>query len=537
MRDVVVYTLLFSAMIQLLMAAYTWGRRNEPVAKSLIALFVLCFVWTFAYAMDMASDNLGVKIFWTQIYWTAASFGPLLFTLIIFEHLEITHLLTRRRLALLLIPPIVTLLLAWTMRFHDLLLYGFVIIHANSLVILQSRNGIMYMPILLILQGTSLVAYYFLIRSLRNANYIKWRQSITILCALLVPFFANIPTILRISPVTGFDFTPYFFVLSSVLFALAIFRYKWLDVIPMARNTLVEIMPVGVLVLDGKHRIVDMNPSAMQILEVTNSIIGSDAETMIGKQISLNLQTSSTRYLKNEVEMQKADENIRNFDIHTIPLISQAGELNGHILLLHDVTEQKQAKLTIEKNNEYLQRQLAQIELLHNELHEQAVHDSLTKLFNRGYLNDALDREVHRAQRHQHPISVLMIEIDDFKLFNDNFGHDAGDAVLQKVAALIQASTRRDDIACRFGGDEFTMILPLTTLEMAQECAERLRESACHLTVFHEDRQLKNLTISIGIATYPNHGATGLLTLRAADKAMYRAKLAGKNRVMTAEID
>jgi diguanylate cyclase (GGDEF)-like protein len=235
--------------------------------------------------------------------------------------------------------------------------------------------------------------------------------------------------------------------------------------------------------------------------------------------------------------MHKADESARNFDIHTIPLISQVGELNGHILLLHDVTEQKQAKLTIQKNNEYLQRQLAQIELLHNELHEQAVHDSLTKLFNRGYLNDALDREVHRAQRHQHPISVLMIEIDDFKLFNDNFGHDAGDAVLQKVAALIQESTRRDDIACRFGGDEFTMILPLTTLEMAQECAERLRESARHLTVFHEDRQLKNLTLSIGIAAYPSHGATGLLTLRAADKAMYRAKLAGKNRVMTAEIE
>jgi diguanylate cyclase (GGDEF)-like protein len=535
MRNVVVYTLLFSAMMQLLMAAYTWGRKNEPVAKPMIGLFMLCFFWTFAYAMDMASDDLGAKIFWTQVYWTAASFGPLFFTLIIFEHLEITHLLTRWRLVLLLIPPAVTLLLAWSMRSHNLLLYGFVIMHTNSLVILQTRNGVMYMPILLVLQATSLIAYYFLIRSLPSANYIKRRQSITILSALLVPFLANIPTILRISPVAGFDFTPYFLVLSSALFAFAIFRYQWLDVIPLARNTLVEIMPVGVLVLDRKHRIVDMNPSAMQILEVTNSIIGRNAEAMIGKHIPLNLQTANMQYLKTKVEMQKADESSKNFDIHTIPLISKADEFNGHIILLHDVTDQKQAEFTIQKNNEYLQRQLAQIELLHNELHEQAVHDSLTKLFNRGYLNDALDRETHRAQRHQHTISVLMIEIDDFKFFNDNFGHDIGDAVLQKVATLIQESTRRDDIACRFGGDEFTMILPLTTLEMAQECGERLRESATRLELFHEDQPLKNLTLSIGVAAYPQHGSTGLLILRAADKAMYRAKLAGKNKVMIAD--
>jgi diguanylate cyclase (GGDEF)-like protein len=100
------------------------------------------------------------------------------------------------------------------------------------------------------------------------------------------------------------------------------------------------------------------------------------------------------------------------------------------------------------------------------------------------------------------------------------------------VAELIQASTRTDDIACRFGGDEFTLIMPETTLESAWQCAERLRESATRLQLHYNQKPLGSLTLSIGVAVFPKHGETGALALRAADEAMYQAKQAGKNRVM-----
>ena len=128
-----------------------------------------------------------------------------------------------------------------------------------------------------------------------------------------------------------------------------------------------------------------------------------------------------------------------------------------------------------------------------------------------------------------------MIEIDSFKRFNDNFGHEAGDVTLQQVAQLIRANTRTDDIACRFGGDEFTLIMPETTLESAWQCAERLRESAAILPLHYDGKLLGNLTLSIGVAVFPKHGETGALALRAADEAMYKAKQAGKNLVVVAK--
>jgi diguanylate cyclase (GGDEF)-like protein/PAS domain S-box-containing protein len=527
MRDVVIYTLMFSAMLQLLMAAYAWGRRNEPAAKPLIMVFVLGAVWALGYGMDIASSDLQIKIRWLQIYWTATSFGPLIFLLIVLEHVEISHLLTRGRLAILLLPSLLLIALVWSLPHHQLLMYDFTVEHVDSLDILQKKNGILFNPIFLVLQGMSLVSYYLLIHSLPGANQIKRRQSVTILCALLIPFLVNIPTILDINPIKGFDFTPHALVLSSGLFAFAIFGYRWLDILPLARTALVESIPVGVIVIDAKNRVMDINPSAKQFLQVDNSIVGQESQKALARFDPILHSQTDERFNK-DIKVDLSTGQSKYIDLHIIPLKNREGQFNGSILTLNDVTERKKA-------NERLQAQLTEIESLHTQLHEQAIHDSLTGLFNRGYLNDTLERETHRAQRHQHPLSLLMIEIDSFKRFNDNYGHEAGDVTLQQVAQLIRANTRTDDIACRFGGDEFTLIMPETTLESAWQCAERLRESAAVLPLHYEGKSLGNLTLSIGVAVFPKHGETGALALRAADQAMYQAKQAGKNRVMVAK--
>ncbi len=527
MRDVVVYTLMFSAMLQLLMGAYAWGRRNEPAARPLILVFVLGGVWAFGYGMEMASSDLQIKIFWRQVYWTASSFGPLIFLLIVLEHIELSHLLTRWRLAVLLLPSLLLIVLVWSLPYHQLLMYDFTVEQVASLDILQKKNGILFNPIFLVLQGISLISYFLLIRSLPVANQIKRQQSITILCALLIPFLVNIPTILDINLVKGFDFTPHALVLSSGLFAFAIFRYRWLDILPLARTALVESIPVGVIVIDAKNRIVDINPAAKQFLQIDDLVVGREAQNVLAHFDSI-LHSQIEEQPNKDIKLGRPGGRPRYIDLHFISLKNREGRFNGSILMLHDVTERKQA-------SERLRAQLTEIESLHTQLHEQAIHDTLTGLFNRGHLNDMLERETHRAKRHQHPLSLLMIEIDSFKRFNDNFGHEAGDVTLQQVAGLIQANTRTDDIACRFGGDEFTLIMPETPLESALQCAERLREGAAILPLYYEGKSLGHLTLSIGVAVFPRHGETGALALRAADVAMYLAKQAGKNRVMAAK--
>jgi len=522
MRDVVVYTLMFSAMLQFFMAVYAWGRRNEPAAKPLLFVFTLGGMWALAYGMEIAAIGLSPKIFWMKISWTVASFGPLIFLLIVLEHLELRHKLTRNLLFVLFIPIVVLNLLVWTIPYQDLLMYNFYIQRTESLDILQKKYGVLHTPIFLVLQGITLFTYFLLIRSIPGSSKIKRRQSFAILTALLIPFIANIPHILNIEPVKGFDFTPHALVFSSALFGFAIFRYRWLDIIPLARSTLVENIPVGVIVMDAKDRIMDINPSAKHLLQVDDAVIGQESQTAFANYHRI-LRTSKDMDTANkEVEI-----NNRHVDVHLIPLKNREGTFNGRILTLQDITERKLA-------NERLQAQLAEIASLHTQLHEQAIRDPLTGLFNRRYMSSVLERETHRAERHQRPLSILMIEIDNFKRINDTFGHDAGDITLKAIAGLIRSNTRTDDVPCRFGGDEFVLILSETPLEAAAACAERLRETTNALQLENEGSSINGLTLSIGIAMFPQHGSNIISTLRAADIAMYQAKQTGKNRVIIA---
>jgi diguanylate cyclase (GGDEF)-like protein len=163
-----------------------------------------------------------------------------------------------------------------------------------------------------------------------------------------------------------------------------------------------------------------------------------------------------------------------------------------------------------------------------------ALRDGLTGLYNRRYLEDALIRELHRAERGAKPVSVVMIDIDHFKQFNDNFGHDAGDFVLSALARAIAKSIRPSDIACRYGGEELAIVLPDASLECAQERIAQIRVAIRNTNPTHLGQALPPPTASFGIAVYPKDGTMAADLLRAADQALYRAKQAGRDRVCVA---
>lgn len=169
---------------------------------------------------------------------------------------------------------------------------------------------------------------------------------------------------------------------------------------------------------------------------------------------------------------------------------------------------------------------------LRESLREQSIRDPLTNLFNRRYLDEVLDREVRRAARHGLNLTVLAIDIDHFKSFNDVHGHQAGDGLLCAIGAYLQANVRGEDVVCRTGGEEFIVVLPLTALADAVTRAEQLRASVAQLI----DRSGRSVTISIGIAAFPVHATTARGLLRVADVALYRAKAGGRDRVEVATI-
>lgn len=172
---------------------------------------------------------------------------------------------------------------------------------------------------------------------------------------------------------------------------------------------------------------------------------------------------------------------------------------------------------------------------LREALKAQAIRDPLTGLFNRRHMEESLEREIRRLARLDSPLSVLMLDIDHFKQLNDTLGHDAGDAVLRELGMFLQNAVRSADIACRYGGEEFTLILPDASPSDALHRAETIR-AGIHATSQIQDRgrTIGPVTVSIGVAALPNHASTAEDLLRAADQALYRAKEAGRNQVRVA---
>jgi diguanylate cyclase (GGDEF)-like protein len=175
--------------------------------------------------------------------------------------------------------------------------------------------------------------------------------------------------------------------------------------------------------------------------------------------------------------------------------------------------------------------------MLRSDLRQLSIRDPLTGLFNRRYMEETLELEISRAARKEHSIGVIMLDIDHFKTFNDRFGHAAGDELLQSLGLLIRSNLRAGDVACRYGGEEFVLILPEATEEAAIRRAEDLRVRTHEMEVRHLDAVLGPVSISLGIGLYPDHGRTRDLLLASADAALYKAKEAGRNRVVIAQTD
>lgn len=169
---------------------------------------------------------------------------------------------------------------------------------------------------------------------------------------------------------------------------------------------------------------------------------------------------------------------------------------------------------------------------LQETLRSRSERDPLTDLYNRRHLELSAERELARATRHGNSLAFIMIDVDHFKLFNDNHGHEAGDAVLREVAEVLKRHSRVEDIACRFGGEEFLLVLAGCTLEDAYQKAEAIREAIAQLRVTASGAVLSRITASLGIACYPQHGQRTEDLIRAADVALYKAKDAGRNSVV-----
>ena len=212
-------------------------------------------------------------------------------------------------------------------------------------------------------------------------------------------------------------------------------------------------------------------------------------------------------------------------------LIAIGSASNARNMQLRKTREQLRAgEQAMQASNDILEQRLAEIEVLQERLKEQAIRDPMTGLFNRRYLDTIVPHELARCEREKTPLAVMMIDLDHFKRVNDTYGHQGGDEVLKALAALLLENVRASDVACRYGGEEFLLLLPNMNCHDAVLRAEQWRAAFAATTVMFAGTSI-HATLSIGIACYPQDGASVEQLTRCADLALYQAKEQGRNRV------
>jgi diguanylate cyclase (GGDEF)-like protein/PAS domain S-box-containing protein len=218
-----------------------------------------------------------------------------------------------------------------------------------------------------------------------------------------------------------------------------------------------------------------------------------------------------------------------------IPMMAQSEALGVLHLMQPDNVKMTEAKQRLaETMSEHIAMALSNLRL-HETLRSQSIRDPLTGLFNRRFMEEALELEIRRAARNQRPLGMIMIDMDNFKFVNDTFGHEAGDMLLKGLGVLLKSNIRAEDIACRYGGEEFTLILPEGTGGVTRQRAEFFRESIQRINIQYRGAPLGPITASMGVAVFPDHGRTAHDLIASADKALYRSKNAGRDRVTLAE--
>ncbi len=516
--------LIINAILALALAVLLSRTRTTAGRRELAVSLILLAVWAFCYAMITLSTSLEAKHFWLKMENVGIVFQPvfwLLFTLNYVRRNKPVKWIWG--LALSIIPTITLILLFSDVWFS----YYYASDHVASpdggpLVI--ERGPWYWLQLIhsyLIYGVSTVILLWFFFKN----RFIYRKRMGLLAAAVLTPWFVNLfyQAVLTFQPdfAIPIDFTPISFTFSAGLMGAGVFGFQLFDLLPIARDVVMEHIPEMVVVVDAHDRVLDANSVAREWLgKNEKEIIGQDPLDVFRAWPELINRFLSAHETHDEIQV---DNPPRTLDLVVTPIYNAPQVLQGRVIVAHDVTERKYLETD-------LRTQLAVNESLRIQLLEQAIRDPLTGVYNRRFFAESLDREVARAAREDNPISVVILDLDWFKKFNDTYGHKCGDEVLQSFTNFLVKNTRGGDIVCRYGGEEFVILMPNTKPETAFERADEWRALYQSTPTIYLGQSL-TATFSAGVAGYPAHGHDGEAILHMADQALYQSKDNGRNRV------
>ncbi len=503
-------SLLFCFCITILfLCILAWRKRSSAGASAVyLSLSAICAaIYNLGYALEINSLSESALFFWVRFQHLGIQFILpfwLLFSLHITGRARKLKLWT---VGLIFLVPVIGFAASQTLGGHNIL-------HPNARLMegigfssfVYDRSWLLYLIVAVQSLYLTISLAVFVVALVRG-NPFPRIQAIIYIAGSILPWTTSILYNFAILPY-NIDLSPFAMGLSIALFVAGFLRIGILDISPLARDLIFEGMQDGVLVMDTQGQLMDMNHSMSSVLPNFHGKETADKARIL-KDSPPELKQFLEKSGSGEMEYQgQGAKDSPIFHVTATPLRDRFGKDLGKLINFHDVSEMKE-----------LQRKLEFM----------ATHDVLTGLHNRRYLNEVLEMEIERALSEGSNLSLVMLDLDHFKLVNDVYGHEAGDKVLEAVGAICRHQAGESNKVGRFGGEEFLMILPGASLDQAFEAAERTRKSIDGLRLHYEGKEIR-ITSSFGVACLKPGNDTLKDLLIAADTALYKAKASGRNK-------
>jgi len=504
MTSILTGILLISGFLFILIFLYSLSKRNR--VSGLFSLMCLAVaIYVIGYAFELRSQNVEQIKFFLAVEYFGAPFMPAFWLLFAYKFYFNRNSLLKMNVAVMIVP-ILTLFFCVTNDYHHLFYTDISAIPYEDIVIANLSKGPWYYvyavySYLILLLG---IAVFY--RSWRDSHLTMKTPALLMLIGTLSCGIFSIVYLAGLSPL-GLDLAPFGLCVLAIFYFIALFRYNFLELGEIIRSAVFLEISDGIMVVDNRKRLLDFNNAAKKVfpwLDIKN--IGLDLSCL---ENARQIVEHTDKHFEIEVTQ---DGNPRYYEFRVTDLSSK-NRILGSVLFFHNITKQREM-----------------IEALDN----MASYDSLTQVYNRRRLIDEAELYAQRAIRHLGSLSVLMIDIDLFKKVNDEFGHLTGDEVIRAVIRICKERLRSSDIIGRYGGEEFLVVLPESSLEDALNIAEHIRKHIEDLEIISQDNLIK-ITVSIGVASAAGsrEGINVMQVINRADKALYQAKHNGRNRVST----
>ena len=359
------YSLLLAlaAVMAAVLALYARSRRGTTGAREVALLLLAVFVWCSAYALESASTGLALKVFWAKVEYAGIASAPLAWFAFALAYTGRSRWLTRRNLALLAVIPVITLLLVTTNEAHGLVWSTTALGASGSFLVVE--HGLWFWVYWIYSYSMLVLGTLFLVSMLARSPGIYRRQGAALLVAVAAPWVGNGMYVLGLNPFPYLDLTPFAFLISGTAVSWGLFRFRFLEIVPVARDALVEGMEDGVIVVDTRGRIVDLNPAAQRVLGTTASeAVGEPLlrlSPVLDELIDGYSPDDGDLEAHKEVELGEDGEG-RSYDLVLSSLRDRGGRRTGRLLVLRDVTERKRAEEEMIRQGAELARSNAELE-------------------------------------------------------------------------------------------------------------------------------------------------------------------------------